>query len=183
MTAPESVSASSGFWSRLHNAGIEPDDSEELRLNKSLLMLATGLASVGIILWVTIYSILGPQFSTTMPFAFQLLLAGNMHFYIMSRNFDFFRTSQLGLFLFLPFVAQWSGGTIISTSGVSLWGLLAPVGAILCIGVNQSVAWFVAWPSVVCGPCQKTRYRTASIASSKPCRSAIRRERKGDESG
>jgi class 3 adenylate cyclase len=145
MTSPESISAPSGFLGRLQNAGIDPDDNEELRLNKSLLMLATGLASFGIILWVAIYSILGPQFSFTAPFAFQLLLAGNMIFYIKSRNFDFFRTTQLGLFLFLPFIAQWSGGTIISTSGVTLWGLLAPVGAILCIGVRQSVGWFIAW--------------------------------------
>jgi adenylate cyclase len=145
MTNPESVRAPSGFWRRLHNAGIEPDDSEEVRLNKSLLMLATGLASVGIILWVAIYSILGPQFSITAPFAFQLLLAGNMLFYIRVRNFEFFRVTQLSLFLFLPFIAQWSGGTIITTSGVSLWGLLAPVGAILCIGVRQSVGWFIAW--------------------------------------
>ena len=145
MTASKSVSAPSGFWRRLQNAGIEPGDSEELRLNKSLLMLATGLASVGIIFWVAIYSILGPQFSYTAPFAFQLLLAGNMLLYIMSRNFDFFRVSQLSLFLFLPFIAQWSGGTIITTSGVVLWALLAPVGAILCIGVRQSVGWFIAW--------------------------------------
>jgi class 3 adenylate cyclase len=145
MTHPESDSAPPGFLGRLQNAGIDPDDSEELRLNKSLLMLATGLASIGIMLWVAIYSILGPQFSTTAPFAFQLLLAGNMLFYIKSRNFDFFRVSQLGLLLFLPFIAQWLGGTIISTSGVSLWGLLAPIGALLCIGVRQSVGWFIAW--------------------------------------
>ena len=145
MTSPESVSAPSSFLGRLRSAGIDPGDNEELRLNKSLLMLATGLSSVGIILWVAIYSILGPQFSFNAPFAFQLLLAGNMVFYIKSRNFDFFRVSQLGLFLFLPFIAQWNGGTIISTSGVALWGLLAPIGAILCIGVRQSVGWFIAW--------------------------------------
>lgn len=145
MTSPQTSAARPPFYERLRHAGIEPDDSEDVRLNKSLLMLATGLASVAIMLWVTIYSFLGPQFSTTMPFAFQLLLVGNMLFYIKSRNFDFFRVTQLGLFLFLPFVAQWSGGTIISTSGVLLWALLAPVGAILCIGVRQSVGWFIAW--------------------------------------
>ncbi|MCK9379932.1 MAG: adenylate/guanylate cyclase domain-containing protein [Sulfuritalea sp.] len=145
MTPPESSTAPPRFYDTLRNAGIEPDDSEELRLNKSLLMLATGLASVGIMLWVGIYSVLGPQFSTTIPFAFQLLLVGNMFFYIKWRNFDLFRVTQLGLFLFLPFVAQWAGGTIISTSGVVLWGLLAPIGAILCIGVRQSLGWFLAW--------------------------------------
>jgi adenylate cyclase len=145
MTFPESSKVAPRFYERLRHAGIEPDDTEELRLNKSLLMLATGLVSVAIMIWVTIYSILGPQFSATLPFAFQILLAGNMLFYIKTRNFDFFRVTQLGLFLFLPFVALWAGGTIISTSGVMLWALLAPVGAILCIGVNQSVGWFIAW--------------------------------------
>ncbi len=145
MTTPESSAVAPRFYERLRNAGIEPEDDEELRLNKSLLMLATGLVSVAIMVWVTIYSVLGPQVSTTLPFAFQILLAGNMVYYIKSRNFGFFRTSQLGLFLFLPFVAQWSGGNIISTSGVLLWALLAPVGAILCIGVRESVSWFFAW--------------------------------------
>ncbi|MDP2821167.1 MAG: adenylate/guanylate cyclase domain-containing protein [Sulfuritalea sp.] len=145
MISPESSAALPRFLARLQNAGIDPGDDEELRLNKSLLMLATGLASVTIMLWVAIYWFLGPQFSTTAPLVFQLLLVGNMLLYIKSGNFDFFRVSQLGLFLFLPFVAQWSSGTIVSTSGVLLWALLAPVGAILCIGVRQSVGWFIAW--------------------------------------
>jgi hypothetical protein len=45
---------------------------------------------------------LGPQFSATLPLAFQLLLAGNM-LSTCARNFEYFRVSQLGLFLFLPF--------------------------------------------------------------------------------
>ena len=145
MTPSESRTEAPRFYERLRNAGIEAGDNEQRRLNKSLLMLATGLVSVAIMVWVAIYSMLGPQFSATLPFAFQILLAGNMVCYIKWKNFDFFRISQLGLFLFLPFVAQWSGGNIISTSGVLLWALLAPVGAILCIGVSESVGWFIAW--------------------------------------
>ena len=101
MKSFDSGAGASRFYDRLRNAGIEPDDSEEIRLNKSLLMLATGLVSVAIMIWVTIYSILGPQFSATIPFSFQLLLAGNMLLYIKTRNFEFFRVTQLGLFLFL----------------------------------------------------------------------------------
>jgi class 3 adenylate cyclase len=168
MTSPQPSTASPHFYERLRNAGIEPDDSEELRLNKSLLMLATGLVSVATMIWVTIYSILGPQFSTTLPFAFQLLLAGNMVFYIKSRNFDFFRISQLGLFLFLPFVAQWSGGNIISTSGVVLWALLAPIGAILCIGVSQSIGWFIAWVALTALSGAADFYLADSLIAQKP---------------
>ncbi|MBP6636247.1 MAG: adenylate/guanylate cyclase domain-containing protein [Sulfuritalea sp.] len=129
---------------RLRNAGIEPSDSEEVRLSKSLLMLATGLASVAIMVWVALYWALGPVFSATLPLAFQLLLAGNMLLYLRTRNFEYFRVSQLGLFLFLPFVAQWSSD-IVSSSGVLIWAMLAPIGAILCIGVRKSIGWFAAW--------------------------------------
>ncbi|MBK9349496.1 MAG: adenylate/guanylate cyclase domain-containing protein [Sulfuritalea sp.] len=134
----------SSFMERLRNAGIEPSDSEEVRLSKSLLMLATGLASVAIMVWVALYWALGPVISATLPLAFQLLLAGNMLIYLRTRNFEYFRVSQLGLFLFLPFVAQWSSD-IISSSGVLIWAMLAPIGAILCIGVRKSVGWFAAW--------------------------------------
>ncbi|MDP2811431.1 MAG: adenylate/guanylate cyclase domain-containing protein [Rhodocyclaceae bacterium] len=137
--------ASTGFLERLRNAGIEPGDSEDQRLNKSLLMFATGLVSIASMLWLAIYWMLGPQLSATAPFVFQLLLAGNMLLYIRTRNFDFFRVTQLALFLFVPFAVQWGIGNFITASGIVLWGLLAPVGAILFFGVRESVAWFFAW--------------------------------------
>ena len=108
------TAGSTGLLDRLRTAGIDPSDSEELRLNKSLLMFATGLASVASMLWLVIYWSLGPQLSSTLPFAFQILLAVNLAVYIKWGNFDFFRVSQLSLFLFFPFVVQWSIGNFIT---------------------------------------------------------------------
>ncbi len=139
------MSNNDSFLTSLSSAGISPDDSAELQLKKSLLMLATGLVCVMSMLWLFIYWQLGPQFSTTVPFIFQLLLAGNLALYLKTKNFDLFRHSQLGLFLFMPFVAQWSIGNFITASGISLWGLLAPIGAILFCGVRESIAWFAAY--------------------------------------
>jgi hypothetical protein len=51
-------SPSSGFINQLLNAGISPDDTEDMRLNKSLLMLATGLFTLTSILWVVVYAFL-----------------------------------------------------------------------------------------------------------------------------
>lgn len=140
-----SANASPGFVERLRLAGVEPGDSTEVRLNKQLLMFATGLVSLASMGWLAIYWLLGPQFSVTYPYLFQLALAINVVIYIATRNFDFFRVSQLGLFLFAPFVIQWSIGNFITSSGIILWGLLAPIGAILCFGVRESIAWFFAW--------------------------------------
>ncbi len=136
---------SNSLLDRLRTAGIDPSDSEDLRLNKSLLMFATGLASVASMLWLVIYWSLGPQLSSNLPFAFQILLATNLAIYLKWGNFDFFRLSQLSLFLFFPFVVQWSIGNFISASGITIWGLLAPVGAILFMGTRESFAWFAAY--------------------------------------
>ena len=139
MNSPGSLSA------RLRHAGIQPTDSEELRLQKTLLIFATGLISFASMFWLFIYWQLGPQISSTIPFVFQLLLIANLAFYLKTLNFEFFRQTQLALFLFMPFVAQWSMGNFITASGVSLWALLAPIGAVLVIGAREALAWFFAY--------------------------------------
>ncbi len=135
----------SPFLKNLSRAGLSPADDAELRLNKTLLIFATGLVSVGAMLWLFLYWQMGPQFSATAPFVFQLLLAGNLLIYFQTGNFDFFRYSQLALFLFAPFAVQWSIGNFITASGASLWGLLAPIGALLFFGARESLAWFIAY--------------------------------------
>jgi len=129
----------------LIDTGMSPDDDAELRLKKTLLVFATGLVSIGSMIWLLLYWQLGPQFSATAPFVFQLLLAVNLLLFFKTGHFDFFRYSQLALFLFAPFVLQWSIGNFITASGASLWGLLAPIGAVLIFGVRDSLAWFIAF--------------------------------------
>ena len=139
------MSAARTFLERLRNAGICPGDGEELRLQKSLLFFATGLISLASMVWLSIYWQLGPRFSSNLPFALQLLLVGNLLVYLKTLNFNLFRLIQLSLFLFTPFVAQWSIGSFITASGISLWALLAPIGAVLFIGPRASGAWFFAY--------------------------------------
>ena len=139
------MSTKPGFIEGVRRAGILPSDSEELRLQKSLLIFATGLISFASMLWLFLYWQLGPQFSSTIPFVFQLLLVGNLLVYLRTHNFDGFRQIQLALFLFVPFVAQWSMGNFITASGLSLWALLAPIGAVLFIGPREALAWFFAY--------------------------------------
>jgi class 3 adenylate cyclase len=139
------LAKNSGFFARLRNAGVEPDDSEEQRLNKSLLMFATGLVCTASMLWVAIYWLFGQTISSTPPLVFELVAIGNLLLYIQTRNFEFFRFTQLGLFLFGPFAMQWGMGSFVDSSGIVLWGLLAPIGAILFFGVKESIAWFFAW--------------------------------------
>ncbi len=136
---------SRSFAERLRSAGMQPGDDESTRLAKSLLVFATGLMSIASGVWLLLYWLTGPKLSSTLPFLFQVLLAGNLAYYIHSGNFTWFRFSQFALFLFFPFVAQWSMGNFITGSGVILWGLMAPIGAVFVMGLRESMPWFFAY--------------------------------------
>jgi class 3 adenylate cyclase len=51
----------------------------------------------------------------------------------------------LALTLVLPFALQWSLGGFAASSGVSLWALTAPLGALLFVGTRPAVPWFVVY--------------------------------------
>ncbi len=129
----------------LRNAGIAPGDTEELRLQKTLLVFASGLFCLTSALWLAIYWSLNLRVSMTVPFIFQVLILANLIVYLKTGKFGSFRFSQLVLFLLAPFISQWSMGNFLTASGISLWGLLAPVGALLCIGPKESRFWFLAY--------------------------------------
>ncbi len=133
------------FISRLGAAAIDAADSEELRLRKSLLMFASGLMNVAAIIWLAIYWWMGLKLPTSIPLGFQILSALVLVIYLRTRNFDFFRVAQLSLFLFFPFVIQWAIGSFVSSSGVALLALLAPIGAMVCYGPRESIPWFFAY--------------------------------------
>ena len=133
------------FISRLGAAAIDAADSEELRLRKSLLMFASGLMNVAAIIWLGIYWWMGMKLPTSIPLGFQILSALVLVIYLRTRNFDFFRLAQLALFLFFPFVIQWAIGSFVSSSGVALLALLAPIGAMVCYGPRESIPWFFAY--------------------------------------
>jgi class 3 adenylate cyclase len=139
------VIAGRGLLSRLGDAAIDANDSEEMKLRKTLLIFASGLMNLAAILWLAIYWWMGLKLSTSIPLGFQILSALVVVIYLRTRNFDFFRLAQLSLFLFFPFVIQWSIGSFVSSSGIALLAILAPIGAVVCYGARESIPWFFAY--------------------------------------
>ena len=96
-------------------------------------------------LWLAIYWSFGQRYSTLIPMVFLLASLCTIVFFLKTRQLALFCLMQLTLFLFTPFVLQWTMGNFVNSSGVSLWALLAPVGAIVILGTRESVPWFVAY--------------------------------------
>lgn len=124
---------------------ITSADTERDRLNKTLAIFASGLMGFGAMLWLAIYWAMGIKFSATVPLTYLALSAASLAFYLWNRNFELFRLIQVSLFLFVPFIMQWSIGSYVSSSGVMLWALLAPVGVMIFQGPRESLPWFVAY--------------------------------------
>ncbi len=122
-----------------------PQLSAEEKLSGDMLVLTTGLMVLASVLWLSVYWSMGQQYSVSISLAFQALSAGTIAFYLRTRKLQLFAMIQLGLILFTPFAMQWSIGNFVTASGVSLWGLIAPVGAVTVLGTRQSLPWFFAW--------------------------------------
>jgi adenylate cyclase len=133
------------LYGRLRAAGTEPGDSDDLRLKKTVLLFTCGLMIAAAGIWLALYKMMGLPVSASLPFAFQMVSFGTLVIYLYTLNFDVFRVLQLGLILFVPFMVQWSIGNFVTASGVILWGLLAPVGAVIVYSARDSAPWFFAY--------------------------------------
>jgi len=130
---------------RLGTAGVLPSDPEEIRLKKHVLLFSCGLMIGGSAIWLGLYHLLGLPLSATLPFSVEVASLGTLLVYLWTLNFNFFRVAQLSLWLFVPFVVQWTMGDFVSASGMILWALLAPVGAALLLSARESLPWMVAY--------------------------------------
>ena len=135
----------SRMFGRLSDRVFSPTDTAELRLHKTLLIFACGLMGLAAMLWLVIYRVMGVQYSSTVPLTYLMVSAATLGVYLWNRNFEFFRLAQTSLYLFVPFIMQWSIGSYVTSSGVMLWALLAPVGVMVFQGPKQSIPWFFAY--------------------------------------
>jgi adenylate cyclase len=126
------------------SASSAPVTPEE-KLSGDMLMLTTGFMMCAAALWLAIYWSMGHQYSTAIPLIFQALSVLTIGLWWKLRRLYIFAFVQLALILFTPFAMQWSIGNFVNSSGVSLWGLMAPVGAVTVLGTRQSMPWFFAW--------------------------------------
>ena len=139
---PNPISAA---LSNLSRRVITPNDTEEQKLQKTLLIFACGLMGFAAMLWLVIYHAMGIRYSATVPLIYLAVSATTLAIYLWNLNFEFFRFAQTSLYLFVPFIMQWSIGSYVTSSGVMLWALLAPIGVMVFQGPKESVPWFFAY--------------------------------------
>jgi guanylate cyclase len=135
---------------RLAQIGADPQDDDDLRASKALLVLISVLILPVSLLWAILYLAFGSPVGWVPLVYFAILLASVI---VFSRTRDFGRfllTGQVAI-LFAPTLSMIPLGGFLDAAGVGFWGILAPLGALVFSDVRAAARWYVAWVVVFLG--------------------------------
>ena len=135
-----------GDWTgALARIGADPQDDEELRQKKALLVrLAVLIAPVSVV-WGILYLAFGSWVGIA-PLVYCAISVASLVVFARTKNFRFLLVVQLLDILVAPTAGgQMLVGGFLPSGAVGLWGILAPMGALVFLEVRRAVRWFVAF--------------------------------------
>ena len=132
---------------RAARVGADPRDDDEVRSRKALLVLVCVLILPISLVWGVIYLALGAMAGLIAWLYFIVSVAAIA---VFSRTHDiqwFLRVELLDILL-APTISMAFVGGFVASGAVGLWGILAPLGALVFDGARAGVRWFVAFVAV-----------------------------------
>ena len=129
--------------------GSDPNDDDDIRLQKSLLVVCAIPFIIAGAAWGIMYMFFNEPLAGAIPLSYSIIsLFSTIHFG-RTRQYQFFRFSQLALILLLPFFLMVALGGFVNGSAVVLWSLICPLGAMLFDEPRHAPRWFLAFISLV----------------------------------
>jgi guanylate cyclase len=133
-----------GLIDRIARSVSGPADDSEVRTQKTLLVLSALLFLAPGLVWSAIYFVFDERLSAAIPFMYVLVTLLGLVIFALTHRFALLRWIELALILVLPFALQLTLGGFVPSSGVVLWSLLAPIGA-LVFGAPRPALWLLAF--------------------------------------
>jgi signal transduction histidine kinase/CheY-like chemotaxis protein len=125
-------------------------ESEELRLNRAILVVMASATSMGGIVWGTVYWALGVPEVAIWPYGYVVMSFINLQIYLRSRHYETLLIGQLALILLVPTFLQWHLGGFALSGAVSLWAFLSPIVALVVSKeVKDARTWFILFFGLV----------------------------------
>src|SRR5436309_11162271 len=132
---------------RLAAIGADPQDDDRARQRTVLLVLTSVLILPVAVVWGSLYLIFGSPVGYV-PFVYALVLLSAIIAFARTRNFAFLLRVSLVDILLAPTLSMVPLGGFLPSGGVGLWGILAPVGALVFSGPRSGLRWYVAYLAV-----------------------------------
>ncbi len=129
---------------RIGKIGSDPQDDDDLRQKKSLLVLLAVLILPVSVVWGCAYLAFGSPVGI-LPFMYLAISVGSLVVFAKTESFMPFLVTQLLDVLLMTALGQMVSGGFLPAGGVGLWGILAPLGALVFLEVRQAIWWFVGF--------------------------------------
>ena len=139
-----------GILARLAAVGADPDDDEETRTRKALLVLIAVLILPIALVWGVLYLALGAQ-SGVAAFIYFAVSLGSIALFARTRNLALLLRIQLTAILLAPTLSMIPLAGFLGSGGVGLWGVMAPMGALVFGGTRAGIRWYIAFVAVLLG--------------------------------
>jgi guanylate cyclase len=135
---------------RLALVGADPRDDEDTRSSKALLVLISVLILPIAALWGVLYLAMGSPVGVV-PLVYFVVLVGAIGVFSRTRDFASLLRVNLVDILLAPTLSMAPLGGFLDSGGVGLWGILAPLGALVFSDVRAATRWYVAYLVVFLG--------------------------------
>ena len=129
---------------RIAGIGADARDDDDLREKKALLVLLAVLILPVSLVWGASYLAFGSRVGV-LPFIYFAISVASLVVFAMTRSFGQFLTVQLLDVLLMTTLGQMLSGGFLPSGGVGLWGMLAPLGALVFLEVRRAIGWFVGF--------------------------------------
>ncbi len=123
--------------------------AERERMQQDLLVTSSTVIALLGLLWGLIYLYIGAVTAGAIPLVYAALSFVSIGYYALTSRYHLLRFGQLLLTLIFPALLMLVMGGFINSSGVILWSLTSPVGAMLFAGRRQAALWFVGFLALV----------------------------------
>lgn len=123
-------------------------DQREHLQQELLVTSSTIIAFLGL-LWGLIYLYTGAVTAGAIPILYAILSFISISYYALTGRYHFFRFSQLLVTLLFPTLLMIVLGGFVNSSGVILWSLTSPVGALLFDSRRKAALWFLGFAGLV----------------------------------
>lgn len=131
------------------SAGFSVDDDDSRRMEKSALTFTALFTVVVVTPWAVFYYAAGIPAAAAIPTVYVVATVAGLAHLRATRDDRLFRSSQMAMFLVLPPLVHVALGGFANSSGVILFSVVAPVGALSFTRVRRPSLVFAAFVTIV----------------------------------
>ena len=132
---------------RAARIGADRRDDDETRFRKALAVLVCVLILPIALAWGAIYLALGAM-AGLIAWLYLLISVAAIVAFSRTRDTESFLRVELLDIMLAPTISMAFVGGFLASGGVGVWGILAPLGALVFDGARAGVRWFVAFIAV-----------------------------------